>query len=79
MLVSTFKYANAVKAYNSGNNIGDGLIEMLNPNLDAKDPVILGIKKGLSGHAVVCDGYGYNSLTLYHHLNRGWSGSYNAC
>lgn len=77
-LASTFKYANAVKGYNSGNNIGDGLIEMLNPNLDAKDPVILGISKGSSGHAVVCDGYGYNSSTLYHHLNMGWSGSYNA-
>jgi hypothetical protein len=46
---------------------------MINPNLDARHPVILGIQ-GESGHAVVCDGYGYNSSTLYHHLNMGWRG-----
>ena len=76
-LVSTFRYAKAVKGYNSGSNIGEGLIGMINPNLDAKDPVIIGIS-GSSGHAVVCDGYGYNSSTLYHHLNMGWSGTYDA-
>jgi len=26
---------------------------------------------------VVCDGYGYNLNTLYHHLNMGWSGNSN--
>ena len=26
------------------------------------------------GHEIVCDGYGYNGSTLYHHLNLGWSG-----
>lgn len=76
-LIDTFQYGNAVKAYNGGANIGGWLIYMINPNLDAKDPVILGIK-GSSSHAVVCDGYGYNFSTLYHHISMGWSGVYDA-
>ncbi|MBN2270573.1 MAG: C10 family peptidase [Sedimentisphaerales bacterium] len=72
-LVETFMYAGAITGYNGGDNIGDGLIGMINPNLDAKDPVIIGIQ-GAGGHAVVCDGYGYNASTLYHHLNMGWRG-----
>ena len=47
---------------------------MINPNLDARYPVLLGIE-GSSGHAVVADGYGYSASTLYHHLNLGWSGA----
>ena len=76
-LVETFMYARAVTGYSGGNNIGAGLIGMINPNLDAKDPVIIGIQ-GTGAHAVVCDGYGYNSSTLYHHLNMGWRGLYDA-
>ena len=76
-LIETFMYAGAVTGFNGGNNIGDGLIGMINPNLDAKYPVIIGIQ-GAGGHAVVCDGYGYNSSTLYHHLNMGWRGMYDA-
>jgi hypothetical protein len=76
-LTTTFKYGNAVSGYNSGENIGSGLIDMINPNLDAKKPVILGVK-GTGGHALVCDGYGYNLSTMYHHLNMGWAGYYDA-
>jgi hypothetical protein len=48
---------------------------MVNPNLHAAFPVILGINGPEDdGHAIVCDGYGYNSSTIYHHLNMGWSG-----
>jgi len=76
-LQSVFKYANAIKGFGSDNNIGSGLIGMINPNLDAKKPVILGVwgdgPQG-GGHTVVCDGYGYDSSTMYHHLNMGWSG-----
>ena len=43
-------------------------------NLDAKAPVALGIYI----HAVVADGYGYVSGTLYTHLNLGWDGCANA-
>ncbi len=73
-LTDTFKYDNAVASYNDGDDIGSALIEMINPNLDAALPVILGIWRDESGHAVVCDGYGYNTSTLYHHLNMGWEG-----
>jgi len=72
--VNAFNYGNAVKGYNSGNNIGSGLNSMLNPNLDASYPCLLGIKGSPGSHAIVCDGYGYDSSTLYHHLNMGWSG-----
>lgn len=75
-LVNTFLYSNAKAGYDSGYNIGDGLLGMINPNLDAGYPVLLGIwGSNPGGHAVVCDGYGYNSGTLYHHINMGWSGS----
>jgi hypothetical protein len=71
-------YGNAVYA-----RAGDGVIEhdalneMVNPNLDAGYPVILGIirEDAEVGHAVVADGYGYDFLTLYHHINMGWNGS----
>ena len=74
-LVNTFRYANAIKGYNTGSTIGTGLNAMVNPNLDAGCPVLFGISDGLFGHAIVGDGYGYNLSTLYHHLNMGWSGS----
>jgi len=73
-----FKYGNAIFGYNSGNNIGAGLIGMVNPNLDANHPVYFGIKQGTAGHAIVCDGYGYNAGTMYHHLNMGWAGASDA-
>lgn len=79
-LVQVFGYANAVcgdSDYAGGGNIGAGLIGMINPNLDAGCPVLLGIS-GDGGHAIVCDGYGYSSSTLYHHLNLGWSGDQTA-
>jgi len=73
-VISTFKYSNAVNGYNNGNNIGSGLLGMINPNLDSGYPVLLGITNKQNGHAVVCDGYGYSAATLYHHLNMGWAG-----
>lgn len=73
-LVNTFDYSNCIHGYNNYNDIGSGLEGMINSNLDAALPVILGIKGGSGGHALVCDGYGYQSTTLYHHLNMGWSG-----
>jgi hypothetical protein len=74
-LKTVFGYANAVMGGDESKNIGSGLIKMINPNLDAAHPVLLGIwKNGVGGHAVVADGYGYNATTLYHHLNMGWDG-----
>ena len=74
-MVDTFGYSNAIKGGDEIDNIGDGLDGMINPNLDYGNPVILGISdfEG-DGHAVVADGYGYQSSTLYHHLNMGWDG-----
>ena len=83
-LKTVFKYSHAVRGYNWDSvskdfgNIGPGLNGMVNPNLDAGNPVIFGLYREDGGHAVLCDGYGYNSSTLYHHLNMGWYGKYDA-
>jgi hypothetical protein len=79
-MVDIFEYSNAILGYDSGRNIHTPLTEMVNPNLDAKAPVMLAISDPFdpnAGHAVVCDGYGYESSTLYHHLNMGWNGADN--
>jgi hypothetical protein len=47
---------------------------MINSNLHAKFPVLLGISGPPGGHCIVCDGYGYNTQSIYHHLNMGWAG-----
>ena len=76
-LRATFKYANVIHGFTGGELTGKGLAEMVQPNLDAGYPVLFGIT-GDGGHAIVCDGYGYTSGTLYHHLNLGWGGSSDA-
>jgi hypothetical protein len=77
-LVDTFGYNQAIWGANEGKNFDNqSLTGIINPNLDANSPVILGIQNSYdiySGHAAVCDGYGYSSSTLYHHLNIGWYG-----
>ena len=77
-LTSTFHFSSAIKGYNGNLDIGAGLVGMINPNLDAHYPVLLGIQATNVGHAVVADGYGYSASTLYHHLNLGWSGTCSA-
>jgi hypothetical protein len=81
-LTNTFKFSNA--RYASNNDMfsipSANLNHMINPNLDARYPVLLGIidpeiiAPQIIGHEVIVDGYGYNSATLYHHLNLGWTG-----
>jgi len=73
---NVFGYANAKKGYNSASNLPTAQRNaMVNPNLDARFPVLFGITGSPGGHAIVCDGYGYNGSTLYHHLNLGWAGT----
>lgn len=71
-----FGYASAM-AYCNGSKrkfTDDNVERAILANLDAKAPVALGI----DGHAVVADGYGYVSGTLYTHINLGWDGFANA-
>lgn len=76
---NTFRYSNAIFGFNNGYNIPDATRNsMLNPNLNAQYPVLVAITGSSGGHAIVCDGYGYNNSTLYHHLNMGWSGTSDA-
>ncbi len=83
-LIDLFDYSNAINGYyyNGGwkNIPSDTLNNMVIPNLDSGYPVQFGIGlEGASGgHAILCDGYGYNVSTLYHHLNMGWGGYYDA-
>lgn len=76
-LTGTFGYTNGIKGY-STNNFSGVLSTMINPNMDAGYPIILGISGSPGGHAVLADGYGYNTSTLYHHINMGWGGYYDA-
>jgi hypothetical protein len=73
-LLTTFQYNNAILAAAPSINIGYDLVDMINPNLDARNPVLLAITNSAGGHCIVCDGYGYNFNVLYHHLNMGWGG-----
>ena len=79
--MNTFGFSNARYAYNNSyySIPSPNLNNMINPNLDARFPVLLGIiDASIIGHEVVVDGYGYNSATLYHHLNLGWTGTADA-
>jgi hypothetical protein len=74
-LVNTFQYKHANFANVTIGSIGlTALYNMVNTNLDAGYPVILGIANSTEKHAVVADGYGYNAGTMYHHLNLGMGG-----
>jgi len=78
-LTGQFRYSQLIFGYRNSLDIGSGLPGMINPNLDAELPVILGLRNTSGGgHAIVCDGYGYHQSTLYHHLNMGWDGYDNA-
>jgi hypothetical protein len=74
-LTNTFKFANAAYYENDGSGIsGSNLLNMINPNVDARLPVSLGINGNVGGHCLLVDGYGYSASTLFHHLNAGWGG-----
>jgi hypothetical protein len=73
----TFGYTNSIHGYNNYSELGAALTNMILPNLDAGHPVLLGVHSP-GAHAIVCDGYGYDASTRYHHLNMGWSGRDNA-
>lgn len=73
-LTGTFLYSNSVYTQTFSSSGDYRLWNLLNTNLDAGMPVLVGI----DNHAVVSDGYGYNSGVLYHHMNMGWGGRDNA-
>lgn len=69
-LTGVFGYSNAKYVY------PPNLLNAINSNLEAGYPVMLGIDaNGSYGHSILCDGFGYSSGTMYHHLNMGWAGS----
>lgn len=77
-LTETFGYSNSeISRAVTDENFAAELNNRLNSTLDANLPTILGVA-GDNNHMIIADGYGYNSSTLYHHLNMGWGGSYDA-
>jgi hypothetical protein len=73
-LSSVFQYASADYVDYPAN-----VLLPTDSDLVAGYPVLFGISSGGSeGHAVVCDGFAYDSGTLYHHINFGWDGMCNA-
>ncbi len=66
--------------YEFESTVVDRLKKIAIPNLDAKAPILLSIKKSRlssGGHCVVADGYGYDNGAFSLHLNFGWSGEGN--
>ena len=77
-LISTFNYSNAEEMYASSGLSSANRNLVLQSNLSGGYPVLMGIHRSGGGHAVIADGFGYSSSTLYYHVNLGWGGSYNA-
>ena len=73
-LVDQFQYKNAALIIKSGGCSVDEIKRSILPSLDLKSPCGVSVP----GHAIVADGYGYNSGTLYVHFNFGWTGTDNA-
>ena len=71
-LVEVFGYAGTV--YDGWIDSANDVKKVVIPNCNAGLPVIMGIFGKDAGHAVVVDGYGYNSGTFYIHVNLGWGG-----
>ena len=73
-LVDQFQYKNAALIIKKGGCSLDEIKRAILPSLDLKSPCGVSVP----GHAIVADGYGYNSGTLYVHFNFGWTGTDNA-
>lgn len=73
-LVDQFQYKNAALIIKKDGCSLDEIKRAILPSLDLKSPCGVSVP----GHAIVADGYGYNSGTLYVHFNLGWTGTDNA-
>ena len=77
-----FGYSTAVYGYYLDNKIPGGTVAAINSNLNGGFPVMLAITAvhngSTIGHMVVADGWGMAAGSMYHHVNLGWGGSYDA-
>ena len=74
-LTGVFGYSNARDIYRSAGIDATTRNLVLRSNLAAHLPVLLGVHRSGGGHAIICDGFGYSSGTLYYHVNMGWGGA----
>ena len=73
VLKQVFKYSNVLPVTYTYSNYSwtlDRFKSIIVPNCDAGLPVLASVP----GHAIVADGYGYDSNLFYVHLNMGWDG-----
>ena len=73
VLKQVFKYSNVLPVTYTYSNYSwtlDRFKSIIVPNCDAGLPVLASVP----GHAIVADGYGYDSNLFYVHLNMGWNG-----
>lgn len=73
VLKQVFGYSNVLPVTYTYSNYSwtlDRFKSIIVPNCDAGLPVLVGVP----GHAIVADGYGYDSNLFYVHLNMGWDG-----
>lgn len=76
VLKQVFGYSNVLPVTYTYSNYSwtlDRFKSIIVPNCDAGLPVLVSVP----GHAIVADGYGYDSNLFYVHLNMGWDGSDN--
>jgi len=76
-LVNVFGYASALNFRIGWGGGEDEIRNAVLANLDHGYPVYLGISGDAGAHAVVADGYGFDSGIRYIHLNVGWNGGGN--
>jgi hypothetical protein len=76
-LTETFQYPNGLWMGIGGLSLDIySARNALNSNLDAGFPALLSISGDFGGHEVICDGYGFEDDTAYHHLNMGCGGMF---
>ena len=82
-LTHTFGYSSAVDFHDDYSDVHlldsdpADFHKTINACLDGGYPVLLSVFNPAYGHAVVCDGYGYNWGSIYYHINFGWDGGSN--
>ncbi len=74
-LQGTFFYSSSQYAIDLSGLAESNILNMINANIDARLPAMVGINGADGGHEILADGYGYIGATLFHHLNMGWGGA----
>jgi hypothetical protein len=70
-----FKYSTTIKSANKSSYTQAAWDTLMATEINAKRPMIYsGTDPSVGGHAWVCDGYQFDQVKYYFHMNWGWSG-----